>query len=408
MSGNNISELNNLFAQINQISGDKIGTQKFADGSMSFNDVAWFSNAVQGLGSDSTPEQKAANIQGLVKKALSIFEKFANSEAKAAQKEVKNETKKSEELLKKSQEVGVALEGKFTDIASSIEEQTSIVEDASKLIKETQKSLEEKQKQIEELAKQIEEKQKSLEGKTPKEQAVILGEIQGLAAAIANIGISIQEDNENLQNLTTTVENTSKNIDDAAQQMTVIEQDGAAQIQQLGQQAGAITAEVSQTGVTGGTNKVTGIAAEKAANAASSNVFTGASVAPKLHQLAQDQGAAGNTRISSIAGNINRIAQGIGGLNNAAQIISNFQNSIGGAVDNYAAAYGSWNTAVEPVITSIGSLTAITEGVEELNEAVETDLASVGNVSDKENENNTQAELQTLNFDINKLRQFGI
>ena len=190
--------------------------------------------------------------------------------------------------------------------------------------------------------------------------------------------------------------------------MTVVEQDGIGQIQQLGQQAAEVTTEVTQTGVTGGTNKATGIAAEKAANAASSNVFTGTSVAPKLYQLAQDQSAAGNTRISSIAGNINRIAQGIGGLNNATQIIGNFQNTIGAAVDNYATAYGSWNTAVEPVITSIGSFTTIAEGVEELNEAVETDLKSTGAVTDKDNENNDEEKLQTQKFDINKLRQFGL
>ena len=391
MSGNNISELNNLFAQINQVSGGQIGSQTFANGSMSFNDVAWFSNAVQGL----------------VKKALSLFEKFANQEAKAAQKEVNNQTKKANDIQKKSEEVGVKLEGNFTDIASSIEEQSSIVANAVEQIQETQKSLEEKQKQIEELVKQIEEKQKSLEGKTPEEQAVILGEIQGLASQISDIGITIQED-ETLQNLTAAVENTSKSIDEATEQMTVVEQDGIGQIQQLGQQAAEVTTEVTQTGVTGGTNKATGIAAEKAANAASSNVFTGTSVAPKLYQLAQDQSAAGNTRISSIAGNINRIAQGIGGLNNATQIIGNFQNTIGAAVDNYATAYGSWNTAVEPVITSIGSFTTIAEGVEELNEAVETDLKSTGAVTDKDNENNDEEKLQTQKFDINKLRQFGL
>lgn len=425
---NELSELNNLYAQLNQISGGQVGSQTFAKGSVSFNDVAWFSNAVQGLDSDSSPEQKASTIQGLVQKALSLFDKLASREAKAAQQEVKNETKKTEELLKKSQELGMTLEGKFSDISSSIDSQTEIVTDAVKLIDETKKSLEEKQKEIEAIVAQIEAKQKELAtASTPEKQAAKLAEIQGFAQQIADIGISIEADNENLKNLSAAVEDTNKEIETATQNMTVVEQDGAGQIQQLAQEAGRNTTEVTTTNVTGGTNQATSAAAEAAANAASTNIFTGTSVAPKLQQVAQDQGSAANIRLSSIASNINKIAQGIGSLNNATNIISSFQNSIGSSLDNYATQIGSWNTAIEPVITSIGSFANIAEGATELDQAVKTDLGSLGfevnengelketqtsnnnaqNDDTNDAQGNKQQELETPKFDIKKL-SFGL
>lgn len=423
MTAFDVSQLNNLYAQINQVSGNTLGSSSFGQGMASYNDIAWFGNAISNLGSeDASAEQKAATVNQLVQKAVSLFDKLMNKEAKVAQEEVKQQTKKTEDLLKKSQNLNMKLDGELSDISSSIEDQTAIVTEATETIAETQKSLEEKQEQIQEVVKKIEAEQAKLASeKDPQKQAEILATIQGLASEIATIGVSISEENEQLQNLTTAVEDSTKDIENATEKMSVVEQDGIAQVQQLTQEEVQTVSEVTKTSVTGATNEATGAAAEAAAEAASSNIFSGTSVAPKLYRLAQDQNSAGATRLSSIAGNINRISQGIGSLTNNTQIIASFQTSIGSAIDNYATQFGSWNTAAEPVITSLGSFAGIAEGVEELNESVETDLGSIGyevnekgeaeKTEDKDSKENTSekdVELLTPNFDINKLNQFGI
>lgn len=429
-----LTQLNNLYSQIDQLSGYSIGSTEFGKGMSSYNEIAWFGNAVNSLGSEeASAEQKAATVNQLVQKALSLFEKFANKEAKVAQQEVATQTKQTEDLLKKSQDLNMKLEGEFSDISSSIDAETAIVTEATEMIAETQKSLEEKQEEVNKLVSKIEEEQAKLAATNdPQEQAEILANIQGIATEISNIRVSIEAENEQLQNLTAAVEDTTKDIESATERMGVVEQDGIAQLQQLSQEEVQALTEVTTTSTTGATNEATGAAAEAAANAASTNIITGSSVAPKLHQLAQDQNAAGSTRLSSIAGNINRISQGIGTLSNNTQIIASFQTSVGGALDNYATQLGSWNTAVQPVITSLGSFANVAIGVEELNQSVESDLGVLGANADSATTNSTtdanttstapnnteqgsstiapeqNTELLTPKFDIKKLQQFGV
>lgn len=380
MSNSYSVDLNNLFKEIGKLSQSSSST-----GSSSTNSTH-FVNTIFGVAQDGgnivngSVEQKSQAIQGLVNKALSLVEMLTNQESKAAKKEVENENKKTESLRQQSEQTKVKMEGEFSEIASSIDEQSSIVTEATEEIGNIQKSVEKKQKEIQDIVEQIEAKQKELkaEKKDPQKQAALLGEIQGLAAQITTVGTTIQDDQKNLENLTTAVDNTLENINTSTQKMEVVQQDGVAKIQQFTAEATQNTAEVTQTGVQGTTNKVTGAAAETAANAASSNLFTGASVAPKLRKVAMDQNQAGDTRLSSIATNIGRIAQGVGNLSGAVQIIEQFRTSIGNSLNGYAELVGSWGTSVEPLVTSIGSFETVTEGVNQLNETVNTDLGSIG------------------------------
>ena len=378
MSNSYSVDLNNLFKEIGKLS------QSSSSGNSSTTSTQ-FVNTIWGVAQDGgnivngSAEQKSQAIQGLVKKAFSLVEMLTNQEAKTAKKEVDNENKKTEDLRQKSEQTKVEMEGEFSEIVSSIDDQSGIVTEATEEIGNIQKSVEEKQKEIQDIVEQIEAKQKELATeKDPQKQAVLLGEIQGLATQITNVGTTIQDDKKNLDNLTTAVDNTLENINTSTQKMEVVQQDGVAKIQQFTAEAKQNTAEVAQTGVQGTTNKVTGAAAEKAANAASSNIFTGASVAPKLQKVAMDQNQACDTRLSSIATNIGRIAQGVGSLSGATQIIEQFRTSIGKSLDDYATLVGSWGTSVEPIVTSIGSFETVTEGVNQLNETVNTDLGSIG------------------------------
>lgn len=428
MFNNVSSELNNLFSKLNQVSPDNFGSKSNKNFDKDFvNSIFAVGGSAAALAQGTNNEEKAQIVNQLVNIAMSIFEKIAGNEAKQAKNEVKKQTSKTQKLAEKSKELTVELDGKFNKVAKSIDKQNKIVERANELLIETQKSIEEKQEKIQKFVDEIAKKQEELKSaKTSEEQARILGEIKGLAGQIAQIGLTIEEDNENLQNLTNAVENTVDNIENATAEMEVIEQDGIAKIQQNAQEAAQAETDIAQTGAKGTINKATGETAQKAAEAASSNVISGSTIAPQLYKTANDQNQASQTRLISIQGNINRVAQGIGGLNNATDIIASFQTSIGNALGNFASLVGQWDTAVEPVIIGIGSFADVAKATEELNQSVKTDLGTLGyeldtegdiqkaettdNKEDKkpeEKEINSE-ELQTPKFDINKLKAFGI
>lgn len=426
MSFNVNTELNNLFSTLGKLNGASFGSS--SKGSLTTNDyinsVFTAGGSVAALAQAETSEQKAQIVDQLVKQALSIFTKLIANEAQKAKSEVKKQDAKTSKLVEESREVGVKLEGDFKEVADSVEAQNKIVADATKLIEKTQKSVEKKQEKIAKLAAKIEKEREKLEGKTPEQQAKILVGIQELVGKIAQVGLTIEVDNEQLQNLTQVVSDATSNIETATEKMSVIEEDGAAQIVQLSQDATQSGVEVAQTATEGAINETTGAALQAAASTTSSNLITGTTIAPKLYQSANDQNKAGLTRLSSIQSNINRIAQGIGGLTNATQIAAQFKTSIGSALGDFAGAIGSWETAVAPVITGIGSFADVAVAAEELNEAAEADLQTLGydvneegEVEKVENQNeapeanaeaNNGDDLATQTFDIKRLRTFGI
>ena len=424
MSTFNVTELNNLFNQINQVSDGSLNSTKLGKG---YNDIAWFANAITTASSEeTTPEQKASAIQGMIQKVLNIFEKIINNEAKAAKKETKEETKKSQELVEKSKNLETKLNSSLTDIQDNIEKQAEIITETQNSLEETKESIEEKQAQVDEFVKQIEEqKNKLASAKTPEEKAEILAKIQGFTNNIAGIGVTIEVDAETIRTLTTAIESTVINVEDLTQKLSETKQTG---IQELGEQAyeaAKLSTDVAETGTKGTTNEVTAIAIEQAATAANSNFLTGTSIAPKLYQTANDQRQASSTRLTSIAQNVNNIAQGIGGLSNATQVLAGFQHSIGSALNNYSELYGQWDAQLQPAIVSLGSFSTLANATEELNTAVETDLGNLGfeveedgsvqkteQKDDKNNDENSKkgenVELETEKFDIEKLRSFGI
>ena len=164
MTAFNVNELNSLYSQLNQLSGNSLGSSGFGQVMQSYNDIAWFGQAISTLNSEEvSSEVKANTVNQLVQKALTsvekIIDKFATNEASRARKEVKKETKDAQDLVAKSQATQVSLEGEFSLIASDIDNQNMIIEDANKILEETQKAVEEKQEEMEKLIEQVEEQQ---------------------------------------------------------------------------------------------------------------------------------------------------------------------------------------------------------------------------------------------------------
>ena len=435
MSTFDVSQLNNLFNQIDSMSG-KIGAASIGKSGVSYNDVAWFANAVVTASTEeSTPEEKANAIQQMAKKAVNLFEKIltkvGNNEKHVAKKEVEEENKKSQELVEKSKKLEANLNGSLADIQGNIEAQSAILVEAKDLLGKTQKSIEDKQRQIQEIVAEIEAKQKELaDATTDEEKAALLAKIQGLAGKIAGIGASIEVDSKDVSNLVEAVDDTVVDIEASTQKLAETQEAGLEELSEQATEAGKIGTDVSKTATTGGFDKVEEKTLQASAELASSNAVTGASIAPKLYMAANDKGQAASTRLQSIAGNISKLAQGIGGLSNATQVIANFENTIGSALNGYSELFGQWDSQVQPVIVSLGSFGAIADATEELTATVESDLSSIGfevgkdgNAQKMNNGNNPSSQseekskgktegkktnLATPKFDTQKLVKFGL
>lgn len=386
MAAFDVSQLNNLFKKIDSVSGGT-GSKPIGNTGVSYNDIAWFANAVTTASTEElTPEQKASMVNGLVEKALKIFESvMGNREAQAAKKETDKETKATQELLEKSKNLEAQLEGDLSAIQGNIEAQTAIITEAQGLLTKTQDAITEKQKQIEEKIKQIEEKQTALRNaKTDEEKAAILAEIQGFAVEIAEISATIEVDSENIANLTEAVDDTVVDIEASTQKLAETQEQGLQTLGEQAAEAGKQTADVVETSTTGNINKAEKEVLQKTAETSSSNPITGSTIAPKLYMAASDKEQAASTRLGSIQTNMNKIAQGIGGLSNATQVLAGFQNSIGGALNNYSEMFGQWEAQLQPVILSLGSFDTLATGLDELNTAVETDLETLSAEVDKD------------------------
>lgn len=402
-----------------------------SNGGSSFNAQEFFqlgnllngSTSAEYSSTGSNGDQTASMIKNTINTVMSLLDKLTNQEAKAAQKEVQNNKKAADELKKEQEKAKAELNQNISNIEAQISTEKDTVINSTESLTDVNKQLADKQAELNEIVKQIEEEQKRLSSaNTPEEKAAILGNIQGLSAQISELVGGLSDLQEQVASLSQAVETSVTNIETAKGNAVTIQQDGQMQITQLVQEGANLVTQNTSTQVKGVTNTATGKAVETAAEAASSNMFS-AGAAAKLYRTANDQNMAGQTRTSGSLANLQTVLQGIGGLQDNLSLLTNFETAIGGALNEFSGAVGSWNTSVEPVITSIGSFEAVKTGNEELNAAVTSDLGSLGYTAEidedgnvqitKENEENEGSDneqgvvLQTSEFDVQgKLNPF--
>lgn len=380
---------------------------------------------LEGGSSGSNGDQTANMIKSTINTVMSLIDKITNQEAKAAREEVQRNKKAADELQKEQEKSRAELQSSIDTIQGDIETESTVVTDSTKSLEDVNKELAEKQAELNAIVQEIEEQQKLLaEAKTPKEKAAILGQIQGLSGQISELVGSLGELQSQVEELSQSVENAVTNIETAKGNAVTVQQDGQMEILKLVQEGGTLLTQNTSTQVKGVTNQGVGAGLQAAAEAASSNMFS-AGAAPKLYRAANDQSTAGDTRTSGSLANLQTVLQGIGGLKDNTSLLSHFETAIGSALDAFSGAVGSWNTSVDPVITSIGSFEAVKTGNEELNAAVTSDLSSLGYTAEvdesgevtvtkedngeeeEQNSDNSQVELQTSQFDVQaKLNPF--
>lgn len=350
-----------------------------------FGEASTYVNSVWDIGSNinnianGNEQQKASAIQGLINNLTSLIEKIANKEANAARREVQQNKKAAEAFNNAGEESRSELTNALEEISGEIENQTGVVTDSVKELEKANKEIEKSQEKINKIIVKIQEKQQELANtQDPKEQAKLLQQIQGLSAGIIEITASVADIQARVESASSNVENAVTEIETAKGNSVEITEDHQMKIQQLALEGAQNLQQNVQTQATGTVNNATGQAAQAAAEAASSNVISGTSVAPKLYQVANDQQRAGSTRTTGAVTNLRSVLQGIGGLTDNLSLLTTFNTSIGGALQDFAGHVGSWNTYLEPTIESIGSFSTIQGEAITLQENVKTDVESIG------------------------------
>ena len=327
--------------------------------------------------------QKAAGYQNIIKKVMNMISSaVANNEAQNARSEDKKNQKKIEDWTKTSEKTDQEIKAGLKEVETEIDAQTAVVTQAQTVLTEAEQEIQEKQEEINEKIKEIQELQQQLLNADPKDRAAFLGQIQELSNGISATIATIADIQTKVSDASSEVVTASATIENARGRALEINQEGSQELAQLNGQAATLVETqvgVAQQGIQ---NKLTGEAAEKAAEAGSTNFVTGSTVAPKLYMVANDQKQASDIRGNGSVTNLTSVLQGIGGLNNSSTMLAEFNNSIGKAISAFDGCIGAWNYKLDGTITSLGSFSTVETQNSSLGDAVKEDLSNVDKAMD--------------------------
>lgn len=366
----------NMYLQQAQGLFNQMGSNMGGEASTYLNSIWSVGGNIEGLTSGDD-NQKASAIQGIMNNVMSLINSIASNEAQTARREVQNNNDAARRQNKTIEDQRTALNQQIGQIGGEITAQTEIVNGAVQELTDAQKTIQETQKEINKIIAEIQAKQNELARTTdPTKQAKILSEIQGLSRQITSAVSSISNLSSTIETASTRVEDAAATIEDAKGNAIEIQQEGTAEITEGAQKSAQLTKTSITTNSTGVVNTTTGEGLQVAAETAASNMFT-AGKAPDLFRKANDQKLAGSERTRGAVTNLQTIMQGIGGLNDNTSILTNFEHSVGGALNSFNTAIGSWNDKLEPTITSLGSFRTIEGEIGSLDNAVKEDLSSL-------------------------------
>lgn len=390
------NQLMNLLGQI-----DSMGSS--SAGSFGIGSIFTIQNNIEQVKSND-PQTKVNGIMNLAQQAMSLINKIANLQA-AAKDRVNKDSKKANNLVEDTEKTKAELNQSMFDIGEEIDAQSDIVKDATAQMEKAQEDLNKTQEQIKEIIKQIEEKQAELANTTdPEKQKALLDEIYGLGMSITELTASTADIQEAFDTASETIIEAVDNIETAKGNSVEIQTEGQQQIVKGVQDATQATSETAATQVSGATDIATGEAIVASGTAASLIPGAGAVISTTAAQKGQELIAAGTTKTTGSVGNLQKIAQGIGGLQNNTTLLSTFENAIGGALKSFDDMVGGWNNVVTPLITSLGTLGIEGAYATETYSLVETVLADKETIAEYQEQNpSTQNQAGKTNTDTTGL-----
>ena len=365
------------------------------DGTSSNYYLKHFGEIINGSMQIGTADGNSVSIENGIQRIINTIVSFVTSnESSQADKEVEDTKKKLTRAEKRAQKSAEKMNNDISELGGQIDTQNKIITDATADLDERKKEMDKEQKAIQETIQKINDLQNQLAKSTDSNnQLCILSQIESLSTELGARVSSISALQASVEDLSTQVENAYTEIETAKGYVVEVQSDGQLAINESQADFSGATAEIEQSTAKGTQNIANGTTLNAAAAAASSIVLTAAQ-APQLYKAAADQTSAGTKRATGAVSSIIKLQQGIGSLQNCDSLMQTFNTQIGGLLTAFSGLIGTWNEAITPMITSLGSYDGLCEQQEALDAAVVNDKSTL---SDQTYTNSTDNRYKGIN-----------
>lgn len=351
-----------------------------AIGGQSYNEIAWFSNAMM---SGTTEEKIQSGTQFGFKFLMSLF--GSNEQNEIASETAKNEAQASN-IEAARQNAAEKTQQAVEQITSSIEANIENLQNLLATIEEKNEEKEEYQQQIQTCLQTIETNEQILNdpNASKEEKAAALQAISGVSATITELSGKINDLIESIETFNTEVTEIGELNDDLNNQAVQVTDAGVAQQQQYQQELTGVNTANQAIQVRAAKDEAIGAAATTMA-ATMSTTSTAASAIPvvgalfgsggqamaaKLQQVGTDYSGAGTTGIASFA-LVNPLINNVSGLiSGDLTKFASFPTSVGSLVDNGSSVSYEFFNISNAIGSDLENASGIEEEAQAINEAV--------------------------------------
>lgn len=395
------SILNNAMSMLKQIDTGSSSTGSAGSSSNYANSIFTLTqngmNAVKG-----NDQQKANSIAKMVQGLMDMLSSISFNETAQANQTNQKNSKKINELDKKNDVTVQATESKINEITQSIAGSTNQILDAMKEIEKLggdKGLIQTAQTQLEEQLQIIEENKAILNGEKNGDKEVALVAIEGASAKITALVGYVQGYQALIEAQNSVVTDAVDNISQQMTDATTVIQEGLEKVQgnvaNMQQQATVNTQVVAD----GGVDKAVGKGLEKTGEAMTKTPAT-ASTGAQAIVKGNIKSNTGDTKIQGATQNLTKVTASIGQMGADLTNLANLTNAVGRIGESAIEIVGQYESALEPVITAIGSLTNIETGNETLTNSIE-EYKSQLNETEKPKQDKTIEEQKEQNANSN-------
>ena len=382
-------------------------------GVASYNDIAWFAQAVQGniTGNEDLNNTISAGANLFV----NIFTNMSTNDVAQDSKKNNNDDKKIDDNKDKANEIFSSVNESLNTIFSACETKQADIESALKEIEKlggNKGLITKKQEELQEKIVKIKEQQKVLNNpdSEPKDRRdaiktilLLVSDINALAAEVDGYKTEIEAQQGNVKEASEEVENLSKD-------MEKVVSDGTIDTEQLTQENIQLMAN--------GTQKVAESIQKKAFGTEQIAVGTAMESGPQALVTGSEGAQLIASGTSKIAGGVElmtgamsdfaRINDLASNIQQSFQHFSSFANGIGEYNNGIQDLVGAFNTTVEPMITSIGTWSAVKDANKALGQYT-TEYAQAigmnevnndGTIDESKEDENKEVAFKKYEFDM--------
>lgn len=374
----------------------------------SYNDIAWFANAIQ---NGNTGEIILSSIQTIG----NIYSNLGTNDEAEAVKKNQNDNEKIKENKDKSNEIFNSLNESLNTILSSCNEKKEVIENALEVIEKLggdKGMIAKKQEELQEKLAIIKAQQEILNNPNTKsdERRQAIRTILDCASCINAIAAEVDEYKSQLEEQQNAVKSASKEVNELTEEMESIKEEGSKNVEELTTENIELiyestnkVAQGTQKEVLGGQQVATGTAMTSGPQA-----IVSGSTGAKLILSGKSKIAGGTLLMSGAADDFKNITTNVNSIQKGFETFTSYVQGIGEFNDGITKLVGAFDTTVEPMITSIGTW----EGVKSTNQALKEysteyaqsigmyEVQNDGTIDESKSDSNKDLNYQRYEFDM--------